>query len=57
MSRKSNGGNGGGAGDRVSLGFGNLHASPGDHIGHFYETKPEAFLEELRHRNSTALAP
>ncbi len=31
-----NGGNG-----RVSLGFGDLYGSPGDHIGHFYETKEE----------------
>lgn len=28
-------------GDRVALGFGNLHASPGDHIGHFYQTRKE----------------
>lgn len=27
--------------DRVALGFGNLHASPGDHIGHFYQTRQE----------------
>ena len=27
--------------DRVSLGFGNLYASAGDHIGHFYETSKE----------------
>ncbi|MCI0428089.1 MAG: MEDS domain-containing protein [Nitrospiraceae bacterium] len=27
--------------DRVALGFGNLHASPGDHIGHFYQTREE----------------
>lgn len=27
--------------DRVSLGFGNLYASPGDHIGHFYRTSEE----------------
>ncbi len=26
---------------RVSLGFGNLYASPGDHIGHFYRTSEE----------------
>ncbi len=26
---------------RVSLGFGNLYASPGDHIGHFYRTVEE----------------
>ena len=41
MSKKSNGGNGRGADDRVFLGFGNLHASTGDHIGHFYETKED----------------
>ncbi len=27
--------------DRVPLGFGNLYASPGDHIGHFYRTSEE----------------
>jgi len=27
--------------DRVSLGFGNLYASTGDHIGHFYRTSEE----------------
>ena len=27
--------------DRVSLGFGDLYASPGDHIGHFYRTGDE----------------
>ncbi len=27
--------------DRVALGFANLHASPGDHIGHFYQTRKE----------------
>ncbi len=27
--------------DRVSLGFGGLYASPGDHIGHFYRTSEE----------------
>ena len=26
---------------RVSLGFGNLYASPGDHIGHFYQSPEE----------------
>ena len=26
---------------RVPLGFGNLFASPGDHIGHFYESREE----------------
>ena len=26
---------------RVPLGFGNLFASPGDHIGHFYENREE----------------
>ena len=25
----------------VSLGFGDLYASPGDHIGHFYQTSAE----------------
>ena len=25
----------------MSLGFGNLYASPGDHIGHFYQTTEE----------------
>ena len=33
MSDKQNG--------RVSLGFGKLYTSPGDHIGHFYESKEE----------------
>ena len=28
-------------GDRVSLGFGNLTATPGDHIGHFFRTSEE----------------
>ncbi len=27
--------------DRRSLGFGNLYASSGDHIGHFYQTSQE----------------
>lgn len=27
--------------DRVSLGFSNLYASMGDHIGHFYQTRAE----------------
>ncbi len=32
---------GSGVKDRVPLGFGNLYASVGDHIGHFYETGEE----------------
>ena len=28
-------------GDRVPLGFGDLYASPGDHIGHFYDSSEE----------------
>ncbi len=32
---------GDGGNGRVSLGFGDLYGSPGDHIGHFYETKEE----------------
>ena len=31
----------GGHEDRVPLGFGDLYASTGDHIGHFYETSEE----------------
>lgn len=27
--------------NRVRLGFGNLYVSPGDHIGHFYQTRAE----------------
>ena len=30
-----------GQNDRGSLGFGNLYASAGDHIGHFYRTSDE----------------
>lgn len=30
-----------GQNDRVSLGFGNLYASVGDHVGHFYQTTEE----------------
>lgn len=33
--------NGGVAATPISLGFGDLHASPGDHIGHFYQTFAE----------------
>jgi len=31
----------GGQKDRVSLGFGNLYATIGDHVGHFYQTSEE----------------
>jgi len=34
-------GNPGAQDNRVSLGFGKLYASPGDHIGHFYRTTEE----------------
>ena len=34
-------GNNGAGEERVSLGFGDLYASPGDHIGHFYQTTEE----------------
>ena len=34
-------GNNGAREERVSLGFGDLYASPGDHIGHFYQTTEE----------------
>ena len=30
-----------GTSGRVPLGFGNLYASVGDHMGHFYQTKEE----------------
>ena len=33
--------NGGVGATPISLGFGDLHASPGDHIGHFYQTFAE----------------
>jgi len=41
MSEHPQPGTGSGRQDQVSLGFGNLYASMGDHIGHFYQTRAE----------------